>query len=357
MEFLNNLPWETVYYNNTLSEYIWALGLFILIVFAFKIIKKRLWVRLEKLSKLSKTNLDDKIVELLQSIKAPFYLVLSLWIISRTLVLGSIVNDVINTLFIIMIFHQATKFLQLLLKFWVNKSVDNESQRKNILSLLSITMKIVVWIFGVLLILSNLGVNVSSLIAGLGIGGVAVALAAQAVLGDIFSSITIYFDKPFEAGDFIILEDGITMGVVEKIGFKTTRISALGGEEVVVANSKLTSQKIHNYKKMKKRRIVVNFGVVYGTSQEKMKRIPEIVKNIVDGISDIDFDRVHFKKFADFSLVFELVYYVDTGDYNAYMDHNQKLHLQIKEQFEKENIEMAFPTQTIHVNQNNISKG
>ncbi|MCF7795190.1 mechanosensitive ion channel family protein [Patescibacteria group bacterium] len=349
MEFLNNLPWQAVFYNNTLSEYVWALGLFILIAFAFKIIKKRVWVRLEKISKLSKTNLDDKIIELLKSIGASFYLILSLWIVSRTLDLSSIVNDVINTLFIIMIFHQATKFLQLLLKFWVNKSVESESQKNNILPLLSVTMKVVVWVFGILLILSNLGVDVTSLIAGLGIGGIAVALAAQAVLGDIFSSITIYFDKPFEAGDFIILEDGATMGVVEKIGFKTTRIKAIGGEEVVVSNSSLTSQKIHNYKKMEKRRVAVNFGVVYSISQEKMKRIPEIVKKIVDDISDIDFDRVHFKKFADSSLVFELIYFVGTADYYAYMDQNQELHLNIKEQFEKENIEMAFPTQTIHL--------
>jgi small-conductance mechanosensitive channel len=210
-------------------------------------------------------------------------------------------------------------------------------------------MKVVVWIFGLLLILSNLGVNVTSLVAGLGIGGIAVALAAQSMLGDIFSSIIIYFDKPFEAGDFIILEDGTTMGVVRKIGFKTTRINAIGGEEVVVSNSSLTSQKIHNYKKMEKRRVSINFGVIYSTSQEKMKRIPEIVKKIVDGISEIDFDRVHFKKFADSALIFELIYFVDTDDYYAYMDHNQQLHLQIKEQFEKENIEMAFPTQTIHL--------
>ena len=225
-----------------------------------------------------------------------------------------------------------------------------ETQRKNILSLLSITMKVIVWVFALLLILSNLGVNVNSLIAGLGIGGIAVALAAQAVLGDIFSSITIYFDKPFEAGDFIILEDGVTMGVVEKIGFKTTRIQALGGEEIVVSNSSLTSQKIHNYKKMQKRRIVVNFGVTYSTPQDKMKKIPKIVKSIVDSIKKIDFDRVHFKEFADSSLVFEVVYYVDTADFNAYMDYNQDLHLQIKDQFEKEGIDMAFPTQTIHLN-------
>jgi small-conductance mechanosensitive channel len=350
MEFLNNLPWQTVFYNNTLSEYVWALGLFLLIVLAFKIIKNRLWQRLKNLSKLSKTDLDDKLVEMLKSINSSFYLILSLWIVSGTLEISSIVNDIINTLFIVMIFHQVTKFLQFLLKFQVNKSVESESQRKNILPLLSVTMKIIVWVFGLLLILSNLGVNVTSLIAGLGIGGIAVALAAQAVLGDIFSSITIYLDKPFEAGDFIILEDGTTMGVVEKIGFKTTRIKALGGEEVVIANSNLTSQKIHNYKKMEKRRVAVNFGVIYGTSQEKMKRIPEIVKKIVDGISEIDFDRVHFKKFADSSLVFELIYFVSTSDYYAYMDQNQQLHLQIKEQFEKENIEMAFPTQTIHLN-------
>ena len=350
MNFLNNLTWQTELYSNTLSEYAWALGLFLLIILVFKIVKNRLWHRLEKISKISKTNFDDKLVEMLQSIKFPFYLVLSLWIVSRGLDLSSLVNDIINTLFIVLIFHQLTKFFQLLIKFWVSKNVEAEAQKNNILPLLSTVMKVVVWIFALLLILSNLGVNVSSLIAGLGIGGIAVALAAQALLGDIFSSITIYFDKPFEAGDFIILEDGTTMGVVEKIGFKTTRIKAIGGEEVVVSNSSLTSQKIHNYKKMEKRRVAVNFGVVYSTPQEKMQRIPEIVKNIVDSISEIDFDRVHFKKFADSSLVFELVYFVDTADYYAYMDHNQSLHLQIKEQFEKENIDMAFPTQTIHLN-------
>jgi len=350
MEFFNNLSWQTVFYNNTLSEYTWALGIFILIILAFKIIKNRLWHRLEKISKLSQTDLDDKLMEMLKSINFSFYFTLSLWIVSGILDLNSVVNDVIKTLFIIMIFHQVTKLLQLLLKFWIDKRVENESQRNNILPLLSVTMKLVVWVFGILLILSNLGVNVTSLIAGLGIGGIAVALAAQAVLGDIFSSITIYFDKPFEAGDFIILEDGSTMGVVEKIGFKTTRIKAIGGEEVVVSNSSLTSQKIHNYKKMEKRRVAVNFGVIYSTSQEKMKRIPEIVKKIVDGISDIDFDRVHFKKFADSALIFELVYFVDTADYYAYMDQNQELHLQVKGQFENENIEMAFPTQTIHLN-------
>jgi small-conductance mechanosensitive channel len=349
MEFINNLPWQTVFYNNTLSEYVWALGVFLLIVIGFKIVKNMLWHRLEKLSKLSKSNLDDKIVEILKSIKLSFYIVLSLWIVSRGLEISSLVNNIINTLFIVFIFIQVTKLLQILLKFWVNKRVESEVQRENILPLLSITMKVVVWIFGLLLILSNLGVNVTSLVAGLGIGGIAVALAAQSMLGDIFSSIIIYFDKPFEAGDFIILEDGTTMGVVRKIGFKTTRINAIGGEEVVVSNSSLTSQKIHNYKKMEKRRVSINFGVIYSTSQEKMKRIPEIVKKIVDGISEIDFDRVHFKKFADSALIFELIYFVDTDDYYAYMDHNQQLHLQIKEQFEKENIEMAFPTQTIHL--------
>jgi small-conductance mechanosensitive channel len=349
MEFINNLPWQTVFYNNTLSEYVWALGVFLLIVIGFKIVKNILWHRLEKLSKLSKSNLDDKIVGILKSIKLSFYIVLSLWIVSRGLEISSLVNNIINTLFIVFIFIQVTKLLQILLKFWVNKRVESEVQRENILPLLSITMKVVVWIFGLLLILSNLGVNVTSLVAGLGIGGIAVALAAQSMLGDIFSSIIIYFDKPFEAGDFIILEDGTTMGVVRKIGFKTTRINAIGGEEVVVSNSSLTSQKIHNYKKMEKRRVSINFGVIYSTSQEKMKRIPEIVKKIVDGISEIDFDRVHFKKFADSALIFELIYFVDTDDYYAYMDHNQQLHLQIKEQFEKENIEMAFPTQTIHL--------
>ena len=200
---------------------------------------------------------------------------------------------------------------------------------------------------GLLLILSNLGFDITTLIASLGIGGVAIALAVQSILSDLFNSLSIYVDKPFTVGDFIIVGDH--MGTVQKIGLKTTRIQALQGEEIVISNSELTSSRVRNFKQMQKRRIVFAFGVTYDTSTEKVKKIPEMVKNAIDPLEKAEYDRAHFKNFGDSSLDFEVVYYVLTGDYTEYMDIQQSINLRIMEEFEKEGIEMAFPTRTVHL--------
>jgi small-conductance mechanosensitive channel len=197
-------------------------------------------------------------------------------------------------------------------------------------------------------IMSNLGFDVTSLVAGLGIGGIAVALALQSVLSDVFSSFSIYFDKPFQAGDFIIV--GQHMGIVKHIGIKSTRIQTLQGEELIISNKELTSARVQNFKKMEKRRITFTFGVTYQTPVKKLKKIPEMVKEIVAKIELADLDRVHFRKYGDFSLNFEVVYYVKIPDYGKYMDTQQEINLALKERFEKEGIEFAYPTQTIFLN-------
>ena len=197
------------------------------------------------------------------------------------------------------------------------------------------------------MVLSNLGYNVTTLVAGLGIGGLAIAFALQKVLEDIFSSVSIYFDKPFEIGDFIIV--GEQMGVVKKIGIKSTRIQALQGEEIVISNRELTSVRIQNFKRMEKRRVAFSFGVLYSTSNAKLKKAIEMVKKIVEKAEHADLDRVHFKAFGSSSLDFEVVYYLKSRDYNVYMDTQQEINFAIKEAFEKEKIEFAYPTQTIHL--------
>ncbi len=352
MNFLNNLTWQTLWYHNTLNSYLWALGLFVILIIIFKVIVYRFWRRLEKISKHTKTDLDDKLVKMGESIRPSFYLVFALWLATRALVLNNIISSIIDILLILVIFYQSSILLEAFLKYWVNKKIESSAERNNIFSLLLVSLRIIIWTLALLLVLSNLGININSLIAGLGIGGIAIALAAQSLLSDIFASITIYFDKPFKVGDFIVLDDGQTTGTVQRIGFKTTRLAALDGEEIIITNSDLLSHKIHNYKGMKKRRIVIDFGVVYSTPQEKMKAIPAMVKVIIDSIPEIDFDRAHFKKFGDSALIFEVVYFVTTGDYKAYLDYNQTLHLQLKEKFEQEKIELAFPTQTIYLNNN-----
>ncbi len=202
------------------------------------------------------------------------------------------------------------------------------------------------WILALVFLVNNLGYNVTTIITGLGIGGIAVALAAQAVLGDFFSYFVIFFDRPFEIGDFIIVDDKI-IGAIEYIGVKTTRIRAISGEQIVCSNKDLTDSRVHNYKKMMRRRVVFSIGVIYQTTAEQMKKIPGIIKSIIESTENATFDRSHFSAFGDFSMNFETVYFIESPDYNMYMDAQQSIYLEILQAFEKEKIEFAYPTQTL----------
>lgn len=213
--------------------------------------------------------------------------------------------------------------------------------------LITLLAKIVLWIFGGLFILSNLGIEVTSLIAGLGIGGIAIAFALQGVLSDLFASFSIYFDKPFRIGDFIVL--GTDSGTVEKIGIKSTRIRTLQGEELVVSNTELTTARVQNFKKMKERRVVYTFGITYETPYEKVRRVDSIVSDIFNGIEGARLDRVHFKEFGDYALLYELVFYITSADYNQYMDLRQDFNFQLMERFAQEEISFAYPTQTLFI--------
>jgi small-conductance mechanosensitive channel len=196
-------------------------------------------------------------------------------------------------------------------------------------------------------VLSNAGVDITSLIAGLGIGGIAVALALQNVLSDLFSSFAIHFDKPFLVGDFIIVGD--QMGVVEKIGIKTTRIRALQGEELVFANKELTDAHIQNFKKMRERRVVFSIGVLYETPQKHLQEISWLLRSIIEKQEQVRFDRAHFARFDASALTFEVVYYVLSDEYTTYMDIQQQINFAILEAFSARHISMAYPTQTVYL--------
>lgn len=202
-----------------------------------------------------------------------------------------------------------------------------------------------IWVVLALSGLSVLGFQISALLAGLGVGGVAAALAVQNILGDVFASLSIYFDRPFHIGDFIIV--GEDMGTVERVGLRTTRLRALGGEEIVFANGDLTKSRLHNYKRMAERRVVFGFGVEYGTEFEQLKQIPTLVKAIVEARDGARLDRAHFKEYGAFSLNFEVVYYVRSADFNLYMDHQQAINLELFREFGERGIQFAFPTQKL----------
>jgi small-conductance mechanosensitive channel len=305
--------------------------------------------KLERLAKLTKSDVDDAVIETVQKLGWPFYAFISIYLALLFLTFPEAVNKWIHYIFLIIITFYLLILIQKAVRFTTKKIVKRMGNEDvSILKFLSNLIVAVLWVIGFLLILSNLGFNITSLIAGLGIGGVAIALALQSILSDIFASVSIYFDKPFKEGDFIIV--GEYMGVVKRIGIKTTRLESLWGEEIVISNQELTSTRVKNYKKMERRRIQFKFGLVYQTTNEQLKKVPKIVADIFKKIDIAQLDRVHFKEFGDSSLNFEVAYYVGSKEYNDYMDVQQEVNLQLKERLEKAGMEFAYPTQTIFIN-------
>lgn len=207
--------------------------------------------------------------------------------------------------------------------------------------------RLALWVLVLLMALQNLGVQITALVTGLGIGGIAVALAVQNVLGDLFASLSIILDRPFVIGDFLIA--GEFLGTVEYIGLKTTRLRSLSGEQLIFSNSELLDRPLRNYKRMDERRALFTFGVTYQTSADQLEAIPEMVRAIVEDQEETRFDRAHFKEYGDSSLVFEVVYYVLIPDYNRYMDVQHAINVALYRRFEEESIEFAYPTRTLYV--------
>ncbi|MBN2214116.1 MAG: mechanosensitive ion channel family protein [Bacteroidales bacterium] len=339
---------ELVYYNNTVLDYLIATGLFVALIIALRFIRKIVLWRLKKWSKKTKTTIDDFIVNTVERAVLPLLNFGAFYLAVTTLDLTDKVEKLLHGLSVVVITFFALRLVIASIKYAIEvrmtKYDDTEAKLKQIKGIMVI-IKIVVWILGIVFLMDNFDYDVTAFITGLGIGGIAIALAAQNILGDLFNYFVIFFDKPFEVGDFIIVDD--KLGTVESIGIKTSRIRSLSGEELVFANSDLSASRIHNYKRMARRRVLFTLGVTYQTSLENLRVIPEIIKNIVTSTENTEFDRAHFSKYGDFSLNFEIVYFVLSTEYNVYMDIQQSINLRIFEEFAKRGIEFAYPTQTL----------
>lgn len=340
---------DSVFFGNTVADYIVTLLLFIALLIVFKIFQMIIIARLNVFAKKTETDIDDTLIKIVKSLHPPFYFFVALYLAFKGLSLSVTFERVLSVVLIVWVVYQIVIAIQILIDYIVRKRMGEDAggQADAAISLMSLISKIVLWTLGLLFVLSNLGINVTSLIAAMGVGGIAIAFALQNILSDLFSSFAIYFDKPFVPGDFIVI--GSNSGIVQKIGIKTTRIKTLQGEELVVSNKELTNARIQNFKKLEERRVVLSLGVTYDTKTETLKKIPEMVKDIVEGTRGTRYDRTHFHAFGDSSLKIEVVYFATTANYNEYMDINQEIHFKIKEAFEKEKIDFAFPTQTIHL--------
>jgi small-conductance mechanosensitive channel len=237
--------------------------------------------------------------------------------------------------------------------YWVARE-ENGSRERTFKALTPI-IKITVWAIALIFLFDNLGFEVTTVVAGLGIGGVAVALAGQAILKDLFGYFSILFDRPFEIGDLIAVGD--KMGTVEKVGIKTTRVKSISGEQLVFSNADLTDSRVQNYKRMARRRVAFHIGVTYETAAEDVEEIPAIVERIVCAVEDADFDRAHFYSYGDSSLDYEIVYYVHGNDYKKYMDIQQQINLALFKEFAQRKIDFAYPTQTLYLPEFEKEKG
>lgn len=337
---------------NTLQTYLSALGIFLGALALLWLLKVTVVLRLRKWAKRTENQIDDFLINLLAHLGPIVYVLVALYVATQSLTLSAGVTRAVHFFFVVVITYKVVQILQAVAAFglnnWASRMEPEDPTSAVVVKNLLKAMRVALWVAGFIFVMDNLGVNITSVVAGLGIGGVAIALASQAILGDAFSAFAIFMDKPFKVGEFVILEGGY-LGTIEYIGFKTTRIRSLGGELIVMSNTDLTNSRIRNYKRMQQRRVVFKLGVVYQTSLEQAREIPRIIRQIIESSKMARFDRSHFQSYGDFALIFESVYYVLSPDYNTYMDVQQEINLRIKEAFEKRNIEFAYPTQQIFV--------
>src|SRR3990167_4957743 len=342
---------ERVVLGNRISDYLIAVMALLVSFLIINIVIRYFIKWLKKISKKTTTTIDDFLVTVLEKLAVPFLYLLAIYISIKSLAFHPYFEKGMNYFCLAIVIVFTVRFIIMLIgygfKIYLIKSGYETTLERSLKGIL-VVVKILIWGGAVVLFLDNLGFKISAIIAGLGIGGVAVALAAQAILKDLFSYFSIIFDQPFKIGDFIIVGD--LMGTIEYIGIKTTRIRSLGGEMLIFSNSDLTDSRLRNYRLMEKRRVVFKLGVVYETSTERLKEIPKIIENSIKNVKDTIFDRAHFFSYGDFRLIFEIVYYVAGADYNKYMDIQQEINFAIKEEFERKGIEFAFPTQTLYVN-------
>ena len=344
---------QTQFAGNTLQSWLLALAVTVATLLGVAMLRYGVCRHLNRLASQTGLAFWPILAAVVQHTKLLAILVLGLFLGSIAISMPDKLRTAMNTAAIIVLLVQAGLWTAAALGVSVERyrqqQLSKDPASVTTLNLLNFIGRITIWALVILLSLDNLGVNITALVAGLGVGGIAVALALQTILGDLFSSLSIALDKPFVLGDFLIVGD--LMGSVEYVGLKTTRLRSLSGEQLVFSNSDLLKSRIRNFGRMFERRVPFDIGVTYQTPRDKLKLIPQIIREGIEQQAKTRFDRSNFKEFGNSALVFETVYYVLGPDYNEYMNIQEAINLHIHERFETEGIEFAYPTQTLFVQQ------
>ena len=338
-------------YGNSPGAYAIAAGVFIAALLGAVLAKKLAVGRLATLATRTTSKLDDLMVAMLADLRWWMIAAVLFHLAVQALILPAIAMKVIKAAALVAVAIQALVTSRLLIEYGISsllrrkRGADGrvDPSISSATAIIRFLATLTVATIATLLLLANLGVEITPLITGLGIGGIAVALAAQSILADVFGSLSILFDKPFLVGDFIIVGD--QMGTVENIGVKTTRVRALSGEQLVFANTDLLGSRIQNFKRMMERRAVFSFGIAYETPAEVVATVPRVIRDIASHQPKVRFDRAHFQSFGEYALKFEVVYIVLSPDYNEYADVQQEINLEILRRFERMGVRFAYPTQ------------
>ncbi len=335
--------------SNQLVDYALALLILIGSVLIIQILRSLVLRKLKKWAKRTTNPFDDAIIAILERNFLPLVYLGSFYLAVGNLTLHPILAQTIEALVIISSTILAIRLLVSLIEYvWKIYALtyhrDNPNLEQSVNAIMP-AVRTVIWLIGLIFILDNLGLDIGAVVASLGIGGVAIALASQGVLQDLFSYFSILLDRPFELGDFIVVGD--YLGTVEYVGIKTTRLTSISGEEIIIANSDLTSSRMRNYKRMRQRRIAFRLEITHDTSVEQLRMIPTLIEGIIRETEHTKFERAHFTGYGDFSLNFEVVYFIDSNDYTQYLNAQQQINLNIKAEFARQHIKFAYPT---HIN-------
>jgi small-conductance mechanosensitive channel len=338
------------WYGNTLGTWLIALGVFLAVVGVLLLLRRLIVGRFFRFAGRTSNQVDDLLVDLLKRTRVTVLAILALASIALLLlVLPGPLRTAAKVIAVMALFVQGMSWGNAIISFWVHhyaarRGMTTGSSAATVGALV-VLARLVLFLVLFLFALDNLGFEIAPLVAGLGIGGIAVALAVQNILGDLFAALSIVVDKPFVVGDFIIIDTH--MGTVEHIGLKTTRLRSLSGEQVIIGNADLLRARINNYQRMVERRAVFSIGVAYETPPAAIARIPVMIREAIGHQDRVRFDRSHFKAFGDSALTFETVYWVLTPDYNAYMDIQQAINIELFSRFRAEDIAFAYPKRTV----------
>lgn len=347
-----NSIFQITFFGNTLLQYIIFFGILSAAIIIGKIAYYIITNFIKAFTKKTQTVLDDMLIEVSEHPAIFLIFILGFYVAYKTLSLSETAEETFFNIVLVMLIINLTWFFVRLIDGLIKYYLVPFSQRTEtdlddaLIPILRKLTKVVLIFIALIIILDKFGYNVTSLVAGLGIGGLAVALAAQETLGNIFGGVTILTDKPFGFGDRIKVSGND--GFVKEIGMRSTKITTLEGSELIIPNATLSKEIIENVTREKERRIRVSVGVVYETPTKKLTRLVVLVKKIIAEQDGVNIEKccVFFDEFADSSLNFTIIYWIT--DLSKILEIKSAVNFKIKEAFEKEKIEFAYPTRVVY---------